>query len=70
MGVESGKECLKLLKNNEIPDLILLDIKIPGFSGWDVAAELKSNPKWEDIPVIFLTAKSELFSETFGGIVI
>jgi len=70
LGAESGKKCLKLLKNNEIPDLILLDIMMPELSGWDVAAELKKNPKWKDIPVIFLTAKSDPFSKTYGGIVI
>lgn len=70
LGVESGKKCLNLLKNNEIPDLILLDIMMPELSGWDVAAELKKNPKWKDIPVIFLTAKTDPFSKTLGGIVV
>jgi len=70
LGVESGKKCLKLLKNNKIPDLILLDIMMPELSGWDVAAELKKNPKWKDIPVIFLTAKTDSFSKTLGNIVV
>ena len=70
LGAESGKKCLELLKNNEIPDLILLDIMMPELSGWDIAAKLKKNPKWKDIPVIFLTAKSDPFSKIYGGIVI
>ena len=68
--LKAEKKCLELLKNNEIPDLILLDIMMPEHSGWDVAAELKKNPKWKDIPVIFLTAKSDPFSKIYGGIVI
>ena len=69
LGAESGKKCLELLKNNEIPDLILLDIMMPEMNGWDVAAEIKKNPKWSGIPIVFLTAQSDAFSRTFGGIV-
>ncbi len=70
IGVDSGENCLKLLKNEKKPDLILLDIMMPGLNGWDVAAMLKKNPKWKNIPVIFLTAKTDSFSKTFGGIVV
>jgi CheY-like chemotaxis protein len=44
------------LAETEIPDLILLDIMMPGMSGDEVAAELKTNSKTADIPVVFLTA--------------
>jgi CheY-like chemotaxis protein len=69
IGVNSGMQCLELLKNNQIPDLILLDIMMPGMNGWDVAAEIKKNPIWNKIPLVFLTAKTDSFSKTFGGIV-
>lgn len=69
LGVQSGEQCLELLKNNQIPDLILLDIMMPGMNGWDTAAEIKKKPSWERIPLIFLTAKTDSFSKTFGGIV-
>ncbi len=69
LGVDSGKKCLELLNNNEIPDLILLDVMMPELSGWEVAAELKKNPEWKNIPIIFLTAKTDSYSKTFGGIV-
>ena len=69
IGANSGKQCLELLKNNQIPDLIFLDIMMPEMNGWDVAAEIKKNPKWNKIPLVFLTAKTDSFSQTFGGIV-
>jgi len=55
--VDSGEHCIELLKNNEIPDLILLDIMMPGMSGVDTYEKIKENPSWEGIPVVFLTAK-------------
>ena len=69
IGADSGMQCLELLKNNQIPDLILLDIMMPGMNGWDVAAEIKKNPIWNKIPLVFLTAKTDSFSKTFGSIV-
>ena len=66
MCVESGNSCYELLKNNEIPDLILLDIMMPGMSGWMLADRLRENPSWKDIPVIFLTACWDKFAEDIG----
>jgi len=50
-----SKEGIKLAKK-ESPDLILLDIILPGISGTDVASTLLDNPKTRRIPIIFLTA--------------
>jgi CheY-like chemotaxis protein len=69
IGAEGGKKCLELLKNNQIPDLIFLDIMMPDMNGWDLAAEIKKNQNWNKIPIVFLTAKSDPFSKTFGNIV-
>jgi CheY-like chemotaxis protein len=69
IGATSGEQCLDLLKNNQIPDLILLDIMMPEMNGWDVAAEIKKNSNWNKIPLVFLTAKTDTYSKTFGGIV-
>ncbi len=44
--------------NAEVPDLILLDVMMPGMSGLQVLIKLKSNPVTRDIPVIMLTARS------------
>ena len=61
-----GDDCLKKL--NEIrPDLVLLDIMMPGMSGWDVAAKIKENPKWNDIPIVFVTAKGDAMSVGMGN---
>ncbi|HRW97730.1 MAG TPA: hybrid sensor histidine kinase/response regulator [Bacteroidales bacterium] len=54
----SGENTLKFLENT-IPDLILLDIMMPGMSGYEVCRIIKSQRKYRDIPVIFLTAKNE-----------
>lgn len=48
------------------PDLILLDIMMPGMDGYAVCKELKSSPISRDVPVIFLTAKSQEDDETHG----
>jgi two-component system sensor histidine kinase/response regulator len=53
---ESGIKALKAIKNN-IPDLILLDISMPGMDGFEVCEKLKKDPLTAHIPVIFLTAK-------------
>ena len=51
---------------DEKPDLILLDIMMPGMDGYKVCKILKSNPKTANIPVIFLTAMSEVQDEARG----
>ena len=66
ISAHNGAECFELLKNNEKPDLILLDIMMPKMNGWDVFTKLKENPEWRDIPVIFLTAKTDSYSKGFG----
>ena len=62
----SGAQCLGLLENNQIPDLILLDIMMPEMSGWIVFDKLKENTKWEKIPIIFLTARTDRIAENAG----
>ena len=48
------------------PDLILLDVMMPGIDGYEVCRRLKENPKTRKIPVLFVTAKSEDVDETKG----
>ncbi len=66
IGAESGRECFDLLKNGQMPDLIILDIMMPEMNGWDVFTKLKEKPEWREIPVVFLTAKTDLYSKGFG----
>lgn len=65
--VSSGAECLKLLKENKIPDLILLDIMMPGLSGWEVHKKIKDNDQWRKIPVVFLTARTDRIAKDAGS---
>jgi two-component system sensor histidine kinase/response regulator len=53
---DSGIKALKAIKNN-LPDLILLDVSMPGMDGLEVCERLKADKLTTDIPVIFLTAK-------------
>lgn len=66
IGAESGEECLKLLKENQIPDLILLDIMMPEMSGWETFNRLKENSLWKNIPVVFLTARTDKTAKKAG----
>ena len=63
--IPSGEKLFASLKQLA-PDLILLDIEMPGMSGYDAINLLKSNPETADIPVIFLTAKSDTDDELLG----
>ena len=62
----SGEKALKIAYSDEPPDLILLDIKMPGLSGLDTCRRLKANPDRRKIPVIFVTALNSLEDETLG----
>lgn len=53
-----GKSAIKILATNKI-DLILLDIMMPEMDGFEVCSILKEKPETKDIPIIFLTARSE-----------
>lgn len=56
---KSGAQALSIIENKP-PDLILLDISMPEMDGYEVCIKLKDNPNTADIPIIFLTAKTEL----------
>lgn len=57
--VSSGKLALNEI-NNEPPDLILLDINMPEMDGFETCKHIKENPETREIPVIFLTARTEI----------
>ena len=66
IGAENGKKCLRLLRENKIPDLIILDIMMPELSGWETFNRLKEKAEWKEIPVVFLTARTDETAERAG----
>ncbi|MCX7958194.1 MAG: two-component system response regulator [Deltaproteobacteria bacterium] len=62
----SGERALEIANSDEKPDLILLDIVMPGMNGYETIKRLKSNPDTAAIPVIFLTSKTESEDERTG----
>jgi two-component system, OmpR family, phosphate regulon response regulator PhoB len=50
----------------ETPDVVLLDVMMPGLDGWGVAEELLDDSRTEDIPIVFLTARAELRDRARG----
>jgi DNA-binding response OmpR family regulator len=50
----------------ELPDVILLDVMMPGLDGWRVAEELLEDPATSSIPIVFLTARAELRDRARG----
>ncbi|WP_316367621.1 response regulator [Candidatus Thiodiazotropha sp. CDECU1] len=63
---KSGAQALKRAVDEPIPDLVLLDILMPGMDGYEVCRLLKEDPRTRGIPVIFLTVKSEVTDEVRG----
>ncbi|MCH8498158.1 MAG: two-component system response regulator [Marinobacter sp.] len=55
-----------LLARQELPDLVLLDVMMPGLSGYEVCQQLKADPLTESLPVIFVTALSDVEDEAKG----
>lgn len=62
---KDGQEALKHAKNDQ-PDLIVLDLMLPGMDGLEVCRKLRSNPKFQQIPIIMLTAKGEEIDKVLG----
>jgi diguanylate cyclase (GGDEF)-like protein len=62
----NGEKGLKIAFSDSPPELILLDIMMPGMDGYEMCRQLKLNPATRDIPVIFLTAKTEIADEEMG----
>lgn len=65
IGAESGEKCLEILED-EMPDLILLDIMMPEMSGWETYDTIKENEAWREIPLVFLTARTDKIARDAG----
>jgi two-component system alkaline phosphatase synthesis response regulator PhoP len=68
---DNGRAGLELART-ERPDLVLLDVMMPGVDGWTVARELAASEETRDIPVVFLTARADpadkRLGEQLGGV--
>lgn len=57
---DGGEEALKLLASGDFwPDLVMVDVMMPGMSGPEVLAKLKADPKTAPLPVVFVTARAQ-----------
>ncbi len=66
LAATGGEKALELAGRKPHPDLVLLDIKMPGMDGYEVLRRLKADPDTADIPVVFVTALSDATDEARG----
>ena len=64
-GFVNAEEFFPVLKNN-VPDLILLDIMLPGIDGIEILKEVRKNPKTQHTPIIMLTARGSEYDKITG----
>ncbi|MBR5110574.1 MAG: response regulator [Clostridia bacterium] len=62
----SGAEAFTFLNGENIPDLILLDVHMPGEDGFEILRRLKAEPVYRNVPVVFLTGDEDVRTETAG----
>lgn len=65
IGATGGTEGLDLIAS-ENPDLVLLDLMMPGMNGWDVYQQMKADDEMKSIPVIVVTAKAQNIDKVLG----
>ncbi len=64
--VENGEDALKIIMSENPPELVLLDIIMPGIDGYEVCSQMKANTATKEIPVIFLSANAKVEDITKG----
>ncbi|WP_203902965.1 response regulator transcription factor [Virgisporangium aliadipatigenens] len=63
--VADGPEALRAIRDDK-PDLVILDVMMPGMSGFDVCREIREDPAVADLPVIMLTARDDGVAKLLG----
>ncbi|MDX1398676.1 MAG: response regulator, partial [Oceanospirillum sp.] len=63
---KDGEQAFNRVFSEQQPDLILLDIMMPGIDGYEVCRQLKQDPRSRHIPIIFVSAMSEVGDEEKG----
>lgn len=62
----SGERALRLLQDDPLPDLVLLDVMMPGIDGYEVCRRIKGDPRTASLPVVFVTSRAEAADEAIG----
>jgi putative two-component system response regulator len=62
----NGEKALSIVMSEQPPDLILLDIMMPGIDGYEVCRRIKANPARRNIPIMFVTSKEDQEDEALG----
>jgi DNA-binding response OmpR family regulator len=65
LGANGGQKGLEMIQQ-EKPDLILLDLMMPGVDGWEVYRHIEADAELQDIPVIVVTAKAQSIDKVLG----
>lgn len=65
-GFENGSEFLKALSDGEKPELVLLDIMLPGEDGISILGKLRKKSATRDLPIIMMTAKGTEYDKVLG----
>lgn len=66
MFAKNGQDALRLAAADPQPDIILLDVVMPGMNGYEICRRLKENPRTREIPVIIVTAENDDSDESTG----
>ena len=65
-GAASGREALRIVSENDLPDIVLLDVQMPDVDGWETLSRLRADPRTADLPIVLCTVKG-LPEDTLKG---